>query len=50
MGRTTPERGRISSHFRCAEAFVLLNTIHDLPDTQAALRHVSEAIRGALKP
>jgi len=30
--------------------FVLLNAIHDLPDTQAALRQASEAIRVALKP
>src|SRR5262245_58093018 len=28
--------------------FVLLNALHDLPETQAALRQSSEAIRGAL--
>ena len=30
--------------------FVLLNAIHDLPETQAALQQASEAIRNALKP
>jgi acetyl esterase len=30
--------------------FVLLNAIHDLPGTQAALQQASEAIRDALKP
>jgi hypothetical protein len=30
--------------------FVLLNAIHDLPGTQAALRQASDAIREALKP
>ena len=30
--------------------FVLLNAIHDVPGTQAALRQSSEAIRNALKP
>src|SRR6266481_1876079 len=47
-GGLRPERRRISSHFGCVEAFVLLNAIHDLPDTQAALRQASEAIRVAL--
>ena len=30
--------------------FVLLNALHDLPGTRAALRQASEAIRVALKP
>jgi hypothetical protein len=29
--------------------FVLLNAIHDLPGTQAAIQEASEAIRDALK-
>ncbi len=30
--------------------FVLLNAIRDLPETRAALRQASEAIRDAVKP